>query len=73
MASERVQRQIDRLLDEAEQALVQRAWDVVRERAQDVIRLDPSNADAQTFLAGADRDPVDTKSPTPFIKEILSW
>ena len=32
MASERVQRQIDRLLDEAEEAVVRHEWDVVRAR-----------------------------------------
>ena len=34
MASERVQRQIERLLDEAEEASAQRQWEVVRDRAE---------------------------------------
>ena len=45
MASERIQRQIDRLLDEAEQASAERHWNVVRERAQHVLEFDSTNAD----------------------------
>ncbi|MSQ22675.1 MAG: hypothetical protein EXR53_05130 [Dehalococcoidia bacterium] len=55
MTSERVQRQINRLLDEAEQSLARRDWQKVKEFAGDVIALDPSNADAQAFLAAAER------------------
>jgi predicted ATPase/class 3 adenylate cyclase len=56
MPTERIQRQIDRLLDETEAALAQRDWARVRTVASDVLRLDPDNADAQEFLAAADRD-----------------
>ena len=55
MASERVQRQIDRLLDQAEEAVGQKSWALVRENAQAVIDLDPDNGDARTFLAAAER------------------
>ena len=55
MASERVQRRIDILLDEADQAIAQSDWSVVRDRAQNVLALDPDNGDAATFLAAADR------------------
>ena len=55
MASERIQRQIDRLLDESEQALTQYDWDGVRQSAQAVLAINPENADAQTYLAAADR------------------
>ena len=55
MTSERVQRQIDRLLDEAEEALAQRDWEAVRDRVQDALALDPDNADARGFLAAAER------------------
>jgi len=64
MASERIQRQIDRLLDEAEQAFVERDWGAVRQRAQDVLRLDASNTDAQTFLSSSEQDPVEPIVPT---------
>ena len=43
MASERLQRQIERLLDEAEQAIAQRDWAAVQERAEDVAAIYQSN------------------------------
>ena len=55
MASERIQRRIDILLDEADQAVAQSEWSVVRDRAQNVLALDPANGDAVTFLAAAER------------------
>ncbi len=55
MPSERVQRQIDRLLEEAEEAVVARKWELVRECAQDVLALDPENTDALSFLTAAER------------------
>ena len=55
MASERVQRQIDRLLDEAETAMASLDWETVARRAQAALALDEDNADAQTYLAAAHR------------------
>ena len=55
MASERIQRQIDRLLDGAEGAFAKRDWTVVRDNALEVIGLDPDNQDALTFLNAAER------------------
>ena len=73
MASERVQRRIDILLDEADQAIAQSDWSVVRDRAQNVLALDPDNGDAATFLAAADRAlassgqlPASTSTPISF-------
>ena len=45
MASDRVQRQIDRLLDEAEQAISRYDWDVVRQAADAVLAIAPDNSD----------------------------
>ena len=56
MASERVQRQIDRLLDEAEEAITSQDWTTVGDRARSVLRLDPGNQDALSYLAAAERD-----------------
>ncbi len=53
MASERVQRQIDRLLDEAEEAFAKRDCQVVRDNARDVIGLDPVSV---AGVAGLDDD-----------------
>ena len=50
MPSERVQRQIDLLLDEAEEAISRQGWNIVGERAQAVLRLDPENQDALSYL-----------------------
>ncbi len=51
MASNRVQRQIDRLLDEAEEAITGQEWDTGGDRARSVLRLDPENSDALSYLA----------------------
>ena len=56
MPSERIQRRIDSLLDEADEAVKQRDWSVVRERAESALRMDPENPDALAYLAAADRD-----------------
>ena len=64
MASERVQRQIDRLLDEAEEAAAQRNWNIVRERAEHVLTFDPQNADALAFLGAAERGLEPGSTPT---------
>ncbi len=55
MASERVQRRVDRLLDQIEEAIEQRDWSHVRELAQDVIALDRDNNDALAFLEAAEQ------------------
>ncbi|MCH7625695.1 MAG: AAA family ATPase, partial [Chloroflexi bacterium] len=55
MAGERIQRQIDRLLDEAEEAFVQRDWDTLSNRAQDVLLLDSDNQDARAFLEAGEK------------------
>ena len=55
MPSVRIQRQIERLLDEAEAAVVERNWQLVRERVVHVLELDPDNIDAQAFASAADR------------------
>ncbi len=44
MASERLHRRLEMLLDEAEEAITQLNWVVVRDRAQAVIAIDPGNS-----------------------------
>jgi len=56
MTSERIQRQIDRLLDAAEAALASSDWVEVGRLASDALRLDPENADARALLEAATRD-----------------
>ena len=55
MPSERVQRQIDRLLDEAEIAVDLEDWEGVRSRARRILALDPENPDARNYLEAAER------------------
>ena len=65
MPSERIQRQIDQHLDAAEAASLALDWDAVRGHAEAVLRLDPDNGDAQSFLTAAARDPVATSATEP--------
>ena len=55
MASDRIQRNIERLLDEVDNAIARRDWISVRDHAQDVLALDPQNSEASAFLAAATR------------------
>jgi len=55
MPSEFIQRQIDGLLEEAAAALRRREWSRVHDLAEDVLALDPANADARSLLDAAAR------------------
>ncbi len=55
MVSDRMQRQIDRLLDEIDDGVIQREWDKVLELCDDVLALDPDNADALGYRTAAER------------------
>ena len=63
VASERIQRQIDRFLDEAEQAVAGGHWELVADSANKVLASDPQNADAQAFLSAAQRALGSTTAP----------
>ena len=63
MATERIQRRIERLLDQIEEAMDRLDWASVRDHAQALLRLNPENIDALTYLAAADREPVDSDPP----------
>ena len=52
MASERIQRQIDSLLDEADQAVANEDWPTVASRARAVLRMDPENSDGLSSPKG---------------------
>ena len=51
-----MQRRVDALLDEVDEAAQALDWSRVRALCDGVLRLDPENADARGFLAAADRD-----------------
>ena len=68
MATERIQRRIERLLDQVEEAADREDWENVHGLAQQVLDLSPDNVDANTFLAIAERRssrPTDISSPSP--------
>ncbi len=65
MPSERVQRQIDRLLDEAESAIERGDWSRAGELAESVLRLDPENADARSYREAAQREAPAGSPPSP--------
>lgn len=58
MLSERMQRRIDALLDEADAAVSALRWTDVAERARAVLAIDATNEDAASFLKMADADRV---------------
>ena len=55
MPSDRIQRRIDRLLDQVEEAADLENWDTALKLAEQVLDLDPDNSDAQAFLRVAER------------------
>ena len=55
MSSDRRKLRIERLLDEAEEAVARYDWEAVREAAQAVLAFDPDNGDALDLLIGAER------------------
>jgi uncharacterized RDD family membrane protein YckC len=73
MLSDRVQRQIDRLLDQAEEAMALRRWEDLRATCEVVLDLDPENSDAARYLALANNslgtddvsDSSDILEPSP--------
>ncbi|MCH8236188.1 MAG: hypothetical protein IIC29_08705, partial [Chloroflexi bacterium] len=60
MPSERVQRRIDELLDQAEAAMAARDWDVVAESARMALVADPENDDAKMFISMVEETEVST-------------
>ena len=64
MHSDRIQRQIERFLDEAEAAAAESDWTRVRDRAQNALSLDPENHDATTYLGAAERALASVDSPS---------
>ncbi len=55
MASERRRQRIERLLDEAEEAVTNEDWSTVASRARSVLAFDPDNADALDLITASHR------------------
>ena len=58
MPSERVQRRIDRLLDDTEEAVDQHNWELALELTAAILEVDPSNKDALLFERMAEAEDV---------------
>lgn len=65
MTSERMRRQMDRMLDEAEEAASADDWPLVANKARAVLALEPDNADALGFLAMAEANLGATPASAP--------
>jgi len=65
MPSERVLRKIDQLLGEAERAIDESNWTLVRARSEQALALDPENADALAFRLAADRASATVSNAAP--------
>jgi len=68
MTSDRIQRRVERLLDEAERALDERDWEQARLLAAEALALDEANRDAGTILRAAERlseATAETAPPSP--------
>ena len=66
MPTDRQQRQIDRLLDSAEEAAARDDWTTLLERAEMVLAIETANVDALSFVAVARRGLGHaTGAPTP--------
>ena len=63
MPSERIQRRIDSLLDQADEAIEAGEWERARQRADDAVALDPGSVDAQAILDAAARRLGDDAGP----------
>ena len=55
MASERIQRWLERLLNQIDEAKSQGDWESVRALAQDVLEIDAGNIEATAYLRSAHR------------------
>jgi hypothetical protein len=55
MPSERIQRRIDSLLDQADEAIEAGDWERARQRAEDALALDPESSDAVSIRDAAAR------------------
>ena len=74
MPSERVQRRIDALLDEADAALTARDWQAVLELTAGILDADPGNEDALTYRGMAEasqREPGSTTATTSPGSEVV--
>ena len=56
MVSEGLQRRIDKLLEDASEAMATSDWAIVVNCADHVLRIDPDNEDARAYLDAFERN-----------------
>jgi len=74
VASDRIQRRIDRLLDQIEQEASQAHWQLVLDLVGEVLDFDPENRDAAAFKIVAERrissaDNDDSQPPSEVVSQ----
>jgi len=72
MASDRIQRRIERLLDQIEEAADLRNWELARALAEEVLGFAPDNSDAIAFLEVANQRILPGKTPEAELTGSLS-
>ena len=74
VASERIQRRVERLLDEIEQESDQDNWQRVLELAKQVLGFSPDNVDAKAFLGVAEERLFSTETlASPLFRPKNCW
>ena len=53
VTSDRIQKRIESLLDEADSAASEKDWVIVRDKADQALAFDPENSDAKGYLEAA--------------------
>jgi tetratricopeptide (TPR) repeat protein len=71
MASERIQRRIERLLDQIEEAADQGDWELARTLAEEVLGFAPDNSDAIAFIEVANQRILSGKTPESELPDSL--
>jgi hypothetical protein len=65
----RIKRQVERLLDDAETAVVAKDWKRVREASESVLAIEPENAEARSYLLLAGRNQAPPNGPLAETRE----
>jgi len=71
MVSDRGKRRIERLLDEADEAVSKLDWETVRDRAQAALVFDSENPDALELLSGAEKA-LGSLAPSPSVEPAVA-
>ena len=73
MASERIQRRVERLLDQIDEAESSGNWELVSTLAHDILDVDAENREATAYLAAARRRLIDAPSSSSTTVQAHRW